>query len=120
MGMFIDIGRKLLDDLRKKTMENIDYKTYTIKQLDEDISKAVDVIFIDGWDKKENLKYLADEDVAEYEKHYSDDCLDNYKNIRLAMKLFRISEQWKPFLDYVMPTKKSKWIILFITIHQFN
>ena len=38
MGMFIDIGRKLLDDLRKKTMENIDYKTYTIKQLDEDIS----------------------------------------------------------------------------------
>ena len=108
MGMFIDIGRKLLDDLRKKTMENIDYKTYTIKQLDEDISKAVDVIFIDGWDKKENLKYLADEDVAEYEKHYSDDCLDNYKNIRLAMKLFRISENWKPFLDYVMPTEEKQ------------
>ena len=108
MSLFTDIGRKLLDGFRKKTMEGIDYETYTIEQMHEEHQEYFGEIFYDGWDEKENLKYLADQDVAGYEKHYSDDCVDNYKRIRLAMKLFRISESWKPFLDYVMPTEEKQ------------
>jgi len=108
MSLFTDIGRKLLDGFRKKTMKGIDYESYTIEQMEEEHQEYFDEIFYDGWDEKENLKYLADENVEGYEKHYSDGCLDNYKDIRLAMKLFRISENWKSFLDYVMPTEEKQ------------
>lgn len=108
MSLFTDIGRKLLDGFRKKTMEGIDYETYTIEQMHEEHQEYFGEIFYDGWDEKENLKYLADQDVAGYEKHYSSDCLENYKEMKLAMKLFRISENWKSFLDYVMPTEEKQ------------
>ena len=106
--LFKDIGKNMLDSFRKKTMESIDYKTYTIDQMREEHQQYIDEILFDGCCEKENLKYLAEDEVEGYEKYYSDDCVKNMLFIFESMNRFSIHNDWVSFLKYVVPTEDKR------------
>ena len=106
--LFKDIGKNMLDSFRTKTMESIDYKTYTIEQMREEHQQYIGEIFFDGCCEKENLKYLAKDEVEGYEKYYSDDCVKNMLFIFESMDRFSIHNDWVSFLKYLVPAEDKR------------